>query len=505
MTAAAQLLAVWLSPVLWLSMPALMLERGPDGLWIGLALILTPLVALGAAPAKPPSGEREPIFPVVILLFTVGILFWANMTLAGDLAAWLGSPRWHGIAVTAAGGCLLTAWPGAGRLVPALLIVVALAMNVPLADLAHAAGVGPLGAWERVANQTAFRFPPSSAWVTGGRDLGTVYGKGPIRFDEEHRITAPAGGRLYARAVDGGRTDDLEWMLAPGQSVTFRPGDRLQRNSTPRLQFESDKRVPGSPVSGIAWAAGRTPDWARCAGFLVTVLFAALALCRTGAPVATSRFTVALASGGGLVAFLWAQNWAVYSVLASPDLFLGSVTPERLLALPTAGDASLGRPMLQALLLAGGLAGFLASSVALRKRLGALDRTGGGEIGRDLGLWTGVFVIAGLASLWHLDCWSLALLALGAAASTVGPTTLGPGAAASQRAKTAAGLAGLMVFLTLAAGEQVRGGAEGLLGAVQAYPALAAVPTATLVLWICRWAASRRDIAGGPQRSGVGL
>src|SRR6266849_10497323 len=148
------------------------------------------------------------VFPVVILLLTVGVLFWANLILAGDVAAWLGAPRWHGIAITAAGGCLLTAWRGAGRLVAALLLAAMLAVNAPLAEVARAAGVGPLGAWARVATLTAFRFPPTSSWVTGGRDLRIIHGRGPLLFDEEHRITAPAGGRLFARTLDGGRASD---------------------------------------------------------------------------------------------------------------------------------------------------------------------------------------------------------------------------------------------------------------------------------------------------------
>ena len=98
-------------------MPTLILERGPDGLWIGLALVLVPLIALAAGAPEPAAGAREPAFPVVILLLTVGVLFWANMILAGDVAAWLGAPRWHGIAITAASGCLLTTWRNAWRIV----------------------------------------------------------------------------------------------------------------------------------------------------------------------------------------------------------------------------------------------------------------------------------------------------------------------------------------------------------------------------------------------------
>lgn len=492
MNPAALVLGVWLTPVLWLSMPTLILKQGPDGLWIGLALVVVPLVALGTAPSEPASIASESIFPVVILLFTVGILFWANMILAGDVAACLGLPRWHGIAITAAGGCLVAAWRGAGRLVPVLLLVAALAVQPPVVELVRAAGVGPLGAWTKVATQTAFRFPPSSPWVTHGLDLGSINGRKPIRFDEEHRVTVPSGGRLFGRTADGARPDVREWTLAAGQSVVFRPGDRLQDSAAPRVQFEPDKRVPGAPVSGIAWAAGRPTDWPRCAGLLVTLLFGALAVCRAGCPARTSRSTVAVVTVGGLVAFLWAQVWATYSLLVSPDVFLGTVTPDRLLALPALRDADLaGLSTPQIVLLVGGFAGFLASSIALRERLGALDPTGGGEIGRDLGLWSGIFAIAGLAAVWRLDCWSLVLLALGAAGSSLGALALAPAAAALPGLATPAGSVGLGVFSALAVMGHLRTGTEGVLGAVLAYPALAAVPAAILTLRACRAAASR--------------
>ena len=489
MTAAALLLAAWLTPAVWLSIPTLIVDRGPNGLWVGLALIVAPLVVLGITASRRDAEESEAVFPVVALLFTVGILFWANLSLAGDVSVWLGWPRWYGIAVAAVGACLLAVVPRAGRLATVLLLVAALGVSVPLFGLARASGVGPIAAWNGVANRTAFRFPRSSPWVTDGRDLSATYGRAPIRFDEEHRVTAAAAGRLYAYAVEGVRVGDLEWTLAPGQSVTFRPGDRIQRHSTARLRFESDKRVPGAPTSGMSWAAGRDLDWPRSVGLVVTVLFGALALCRIGAPVAIPRTMVAFMAGGGLVVFLWGQSWAVYSLLASPDLFLGSVTAERLLMLPALADDP-ARQIFQTSLLAGGLAAFLASSVALRHCLATLDRTGGGEIGRDLGLWSGVIAIAGLGSLWHFDCWALVLLALGLAASSVSPVFFGS-RMTSSAAVTAAGVVGLVVFLALTAMGQLQGSADGILGAILMYPAVIAVPAAALVLWFHRALASR--------------
>ncbi|HXJ77513.1 MAG TPA: hypothetical protein VMS64_02430 [Candidatus Methylomirabilis sp.] len=487
---AVSVLGVWLTPVLWLSMPMLIVARGTDGLWIALVLVLAPLVALGIRPSPRGSAMPESGYPVVVLVATVVFLFWANMILAGDVAAWLGVPRWHGIAVTVVSGCLVTAWRGARRLVPVLLLVAMLAVSGPLAELSRTAGTGPLGAWARVAAQPAFRFPASSLWVTRGLPFASMSDREPIRFDEEHRITVPSGGRLVARTADGGRADSLDLTLAAGQSVVFRPGDRLQSTSAPRVQFEPDKRVPGSPVSGVAWATGRPPDWPRSAGLAVTLLFAALALCYAGRPVRASRATVAAITVGGVVAFLWAQVWAVYALLVSPDVLLGAVTPDRLLALPSLRDDLVGT-WLQSLLIVGGLGSFLASSIVLRERLATLDATGGGEIGRDLGLWTGVFASAGLAAVWRLDCWSLALLGLGAAASGLGAIMLGGDAVAPPPMAAFAGSVGLAVFSALAVIDHIRPGTDGPLGALFAYPALAAVPAAFLTLRVCRAVASR--------------
>jgi hypothetical protein len=491
MSAAAQVLGVWLTPMVWLSMAALIVERGPCGLWIGLALMLVPLIALGIGPREPSSVAPDSIFPVAVLLFAIGILFWANLTLAGDVAAWLGAPRWHGIALGVAGGCVATAWRGARRLVPFLLALALLAVHVPLIDLARAAGTGPLGAWAKVATQPAFRFPSSSPWVTRGLPLGSINGRGSISFEEEHRVTLPSGGSLLARIANGSRPESLEWTLTAGQSVVFRPGDRLQSGSAPRIQFQADRRVPGSPPSGIAWAAGRPPDWPRSAGLLVTLLFGALALCRVGGPAPVSRSTVAMIAAGGLLAFLWAEMWAVYALLLSPEVFLGKVAAGELLVLPALRVDDPAALLLRSILVVGGFASFLASSIVLRERLGALDSTGGGEIGRDLGLWTGVFAIAGLAAVWRLDAWSLVLLALGGVGSSLGVLALESSAAAAPGVATVAGAVGLVVFSGLAVIARVRPGAGALAGAVLAYPALAAVPAALLAFRICRSASSR--------------
>jgi len=488
MTSAVLFLAVWLMPALWLELPALILGRGPDGLWIGLALTMAALIALGVRPAEA-AGERESLFRVAILLLAVAVLLWANLILAGNVAVWLGVPRWQGIVAAAAAGWLLTAWRGSVRLAPVLLLIALLALSGPLIALAWEAGVGPFDAWARVASREPFRFPPRSQWVTTGRELVIAHGRPRIVFDEAHRVTAPAGGRLVARVQDGGRATDREWILEPGQSVTLRRGDQLLRIAMERVQFEAGKRVPGAPVSGIAWAAGDTPNWPRAIGLLLTVLFGALALLRAGMPAPPmSRAMVAAVAGGLMVALVWGQCKAVYTALEAPDIFLGGIAPERLLVWSASGVSGVvGSPM-QLSLLAGGLSSFLASSIALRARLGALDRTGSGEIGHDVGLWAGVFAIAAIAALWPVDVWPLVLLVLGAVGSSLGAATLG---SAPVSVATAAGLVGLIVFASLGLLAAWRSPADGVLGALLAYPALAAVPVSSLTLWAGRLTAAR--------------
>jgi hypothetical protein len=492
MTSVSRILAVWLTPAALLAVPTALAGRGPDGLWLGLVLMLVPLITLGlgAGPrsAPPLDGRREgePLFPVVMLLITVGVLLWANIALAGDVAAWLGARRWQGTVLAAVAGWLLTAWGPLRRAAPLLLSIALVAAAVPLLQLGWAVGVSPMAAWDRVATQAAFRFPPSSPWVTGGRDLGAARGGAPLVFDEVHRLTAPAGGLLRARTLDGSRLAEVEWVLTPGQAVTLRAGDELARGPSLRLRFEADKRVPGAPPSGMAWAEGRPRGWLERVGLLVTLLVGAAALLRAGLTVRLSRDGVGFVAGGLLVALGWAQAWAIYSILQAPDLLLGGITLERLVELPApALFAEPWRRALQACLLVAGLAAFLASSVALRERLGALDPTGGGEIGRDPGLWAGLFGGAALASLWPVDPWALTLLALGAAGCALGPAALWPPPPGRAALATTAGVVGLVVFASFAAA-QLRGSAGGLLGAAIGYPALVGAPAGALVLWLGR-------------------
>ena len=265
------------------------------------------------------------------------------------MAAWLGAPRWRGIGIAAGGAWLLVIWRKAGRLVPWLLLASLLGLAVPLFVLARGAAVGPLGAWERVASQPAFRFPASSPWVGAGLELRAGRGPGVLLFEEEHRVTAAGPAQIHVRARDGARVSESDWELQAGQSVTLRPSDELMWPPGARLRFEAGKAVPGAPSSGIAWADGRRGDSSRRWGLLLTLTGGALALIGFGAPGRITRGEMAAVGAGLLAVFLWGIGWAVYCALGAPDIFLGGVALERLVRPPSlswaagAGAAGAGR------------------------------------------------------------------------------------------------------------------------------------------------------------------
>ena len=492
MTLAARTLAVWLTPAAWLAVPALVLESGPDGLWVGLLLLVAPLLALGLAGRHSPSAQsRDSLFPVVALLLVVALLFWANLVLAGDVAAWLGAPRWQGIALAAGGAWLLIVWRWAGRMVPWLLLAAACGLIVPMIVLARGAGVGPLGAWERVASLPAFRLPASSPWVHPGRELRAGRGPGLMLFEEEHRVTAAGPTQLHVRAVDGARVNESDWDLRAGESVTLRPGDELRWPPGARLRFEAGKTVPGAPSSGIVWADGRHGDSPKRWGLLLTLSGGAVALLGFGVAGGVPRRMMAVTGAALVAVFAWGVIWAVYCALGAPDLFLGGVAIERLAQPPSLGwaagtwAAGVGGFVL-VLLPVAGLASFLASSVALRERIGALDVTGGGEIGHDFGLWSAIIGGAALASLWPVEPWLLVIVALGLATSTLAPAVLWPPPPDRALWGTAAGLVGLVIFGTLALAGQWTRASESWARLPLAYPAVAAAPAAAIVLGLAR-------------------
>ncbi len=487
-----RLVAAWLTPALLLGVPSALIAEGRDGLWVALLFVIAPLVAASTAVSRraawPEAGRRT--FPLVAMLLVVGLLLWANLSLAGDVASWMGQPRWRGIlpAVVALAGLL---WPRAARawrwLVPAGL----LALVLPVAVVVHASHTDPIATWSQVASQPAFRFGAGSPWVTEGRALGLRSRPQALSFEEEHRVTPLDPGPVRVEVRDQGRLQVQEWTLAPGQSVTLRPGDRLQVDHEMRLKFEANKRVPGAPLSGIAWADTspfpRGVMLIRLLGLALTLAGGAVGLVGFAAPTAPTRASVGLAGLVLLVSLGWAECWAIYAARWAPELFVGGVSAAALVELP----ALLLRPSPWGSRLAGvGLAGlaalFLAASVALREQLAMAEGEEGGPLESDAGLWGGVFAVTALAALWPVEPWSLVLTALGLGASTVAPLIfLGMPTGRPAAAACAVGV-GLALFLGLTALGRlgVQGGSVGQ--TLLTYPALVATPVAGSILWVAR-------------------
>src|SRR5262249_2626555 len=168
----------------------LVLESGPEGLWVGLLLLVAPLLALSTGERRPASPSRNELFPVVALLLLVALVLWGNLVLAGAVAAWLGSPGRPRVPAAAGGAWLLLVWRGASRLVPGLLLAAACGLVVPLIALGYEADIGPLAAWGRVASLPGFRLPASSPWVDPGHELRAGRGPTSLLFEEGQRGTA---------------------------------------------------------------------------------------------------------------------------------------------------------------------------------------------------------------------------------------------------------------------------------------------------------------------------
>ncbi|HUG36367.1 MAG TPA: hypothetical protein VML54_05420, partial [Candidatus Limnocylindrales bacterium] len=467
-------------------MSALMVRDGPAGLWIGLVVALAPLIALALAGRRPASLGPAPPVAVhgLILVLVAALLIWANIELAADVAVAFGAPRWHGIVIASGAGFALSMIGGAERLRGPLLVAALAGVTLPLLAVAQLSGVGPARAWEVVASRPAFRFSRESPWVTEGRDLSIAARGTPVLLEEEHRVTIPGGGVLRALVADGGGSGALEWRLDAGQLVTLRPGDRIVADPGLRLRFDAGRRIPGAPVSGVAWAEGPAPAWGERLALAITFIGGAIGFFGRAGLRRPSRGQVALTGAGLLLALALAQGGAVYGTLQGPEVFLGGVTAARITELPMLALGALpGAAALQGVLLVGLLAGFLASAIALKECPGPAGARSDSDLGRDLGLWAVIFAGAGVASLRAVDPWTMTVLAMGAAASAIAPSMLVP--AAGVRLAPAATWLGLGGFVVLSALRLYRP-APGVLGIVLEYPAVVAAPASLAVLWIAR-------------------
>lgn len=479
-SASAGRIAAWLVPSLLLFLPVRLLAHTHEGLWTGLLVVVAPLLALLVA-SPPAARPASSLAPGVLRVLVVGLLFWTNLLLAGDVARWLGLPRLAGILMAGGGAILVVAVAPGRQRWRALFPLALLAFGVPLALVAGRVAWLPHEAWIDVASRPAFRFSPESPWVREGRPVQAQRETETVRFDEEHRITALSEGPLQILVSDRARSQLQEWKLKPGQSVILRPGDRLVVEPGRRLRFEVNKRVPGAPESGMRWAdpplSPTGPGLLSLLGAGVTILGGAAALLNQGRSVRVSRLTGALAGSGCLLAWFWAQGWGIYTISAAPEMFLGGLSPEKLFELPALilADTPWG-PAAKGLLIFGSFLALLASAVALKELLPGT--------GDERGLWILMVGVLTLGSLWPLDPWGVLVIALGLGASTLAPLAWVGTPTGRPWAATIGVAAGLGVFLAFTALGRFGGTTGPWTQVLESYPALAAAPVGAAILRI---------------------
>lgn len=450
--------AVWLQPVLLAVLVLRVAAGAADAAWLALGVLVAPLVALLV-----PGRRTWGLGPVTraALAGAVTLVLAADLVVAADVALLLGASPWLGVAAGAALALVVPLLPGAARVSPVGLALVALALLLPLVSIAATTATPPWTAWSRGALRPALTFAPSSGWVGAGERFARAE---RLAFTEGQRVTAVGGGVFRVIEHDASPPTVREWRLEAGESLTLRPGDELTVEAGARLRFEPGRRVPGAPVSGIAWADApvRAPGVLGAAlGALVTLVGGALAV------VPGARRGVAAMPGPLvlLVATTAAIGWGVYTAAAAPDLALGGSMAAPMLGLPVRALGPRTGAPLAVLAIATVASLFLTAVIGLRGRLAT-------AIGPRPMLWAAAVGAASLVTALGSDPWRLLLLGLGLAASTCVPALLAPGRSAGE---VGSGV-GALVFTVLAVLPVLAPAVAALLTPLVAHPALAALP-----------------------------
>jgi hypothetical protein len=481
------IIAAWAAPAVLVSLAAHVFSGAAGTPVLVLAVLAAPLVALLRSGS---GGEASPN-PVasLALLASAWLVLWATLLTLADVARVLGVRRWLALALAMALALLATAWRtrGGGSALRASLGAGAVGFVLPVIAVGVSVALPPWAAWSEIASRPALTFGPRSAWVTDGRHLAEP---ATFAFTEAHRVTALAPGVYRVVEEEARRRVTREWRLAAGDVLTMRPGDRLVLEADARVRFEAGKRVPGVPVSGVAWAdppERRLPQApAHALGVALTLLGGALAF-TPAAPSAARAVARGARAGPALLLLLVlaAACWGVYGAHAAPELAVGGSVSAGLVELPALLVPTLGGRALVATGVVALMFLFVAAACALREI--AVAGSPIGLAGRPDAFWTGALVLAAAASVWPWDAWRAFLAGCGlAGAAVVAPRLAGGGG----RAGLAGALVGVAAFAALTAGSGVLPAWAAVAGA---YPLLLAGPLAWVAARVWRVAAARRD------------
>jgi hypothetical protein len=497
--------AAWTSPVLVLAVIARVTTGGAEAPLFVLAALTTPLLALLATgDARAPRSGFAFTAVVVTLACVLGAGFRAVTDVSAALALEPGATLGSLVALV----LVTTLWPSHYRIAAAALMLATGALVTALVIVGIGVGVTPWTAWSEIASRTAFHLGPRSAWTTG--DGARFTEPITLAFTESHQVTATTAAVLRVTEHDRPAPVVREWRLAAGDSLLLRPGDTLTIPAETRVRFQAGKRVPGSPVSGVAWADRADQPRPRLVAWwlALTATLAGGALTLIGGRAPLSRASALLGPPAALGVTLAAACWAVYALHAAPELSIGSTAAAALGRLgPVVADEPWRSRLLTAVVLAL-VALLLGSAASFRQRLVELAAVAPGRLAASArrgvlgaGVWIVLVLAAAGASVAASDGWSLFLQGAGLAAATLlGPLVATGNRPDSERASARGALVGALLFVILTVIAHWPAGVAGRIAVVAQYPALVAVPGAWLVATLARASDGARTARGRTSR-----
>ena len=490
-------IAAWTGPALVVAVVARVTAGGIEAPLFILAVLAAPLLALLAepAPGTTPSGLALPIGLVM-----TGCVLGSCFRAVTDLGRVLGLPTWTVLGSVVALVLVATVVAAHDRIPVVALGLGVGALLAAVVGLGHVVDASPWAAWSRVASRGAFELSAGSAWTREGFQAIAPFS---ATLTEPQRITVMTAGVYRVTEHDRAQAVVREWRLAAGDSLTLRPGDTLSIPSGGRVQFETGKRLPAAPASGMAWADGpggsRVRSVAGCLGLAVTLAGGAMVVVRPLAPL--SRVAVLLGPVSVLAVVLAAASWGVYAVDAAPELSIGMPPGASLARLVSAVVPEPWRSWLFAAAGVALVALLVAAAAALHQRFVDLadlqtDRVAGLLRRRAVrsSAWVVLVVVAAAAGVRAVEGWSLLLQGMGlGAAAVLGPFLATGDAADARRASIAGALAGATVFVvTPHVTDWLAPLPVDAVSTITQYPALIAAPAAWLVAIAVRGAGAAR-------------
>jgi len=466
--------ALWATPALFVPVATQIFTATPAAPLVALAAMLAPIMAR-LVRARDARSLPRPL-GAGLLTGVVALVAWANFLVVADAARGLGGERWHGLAL-AAPIALALAWRGDTEWrLPVLFASVGL-LAIAVVAVAVGTTVTPWRAWSRLASRPVVAFAESSAWVRQGRTLSTPTS---VTLTEAQRMTATNTAIWRVVAGDGGGPAEFERRLAPGDSLALRSGDQVLLPAGAGVRFESGRRVPGAPLSGVEWADATAHSalggLLAAAGAVFTLVGGGVALLASPASARTPARSRVLLSASVLVIILIAVCWGVYAADVGADLALGGPAAAAFVRLPSVAISGAWGGAL-AVATAVAIIGLLMTAVTTLADRAAGAWTGGAATHHARALRAGVVIVAAVLALVPATAWNVLMLGLALAAAGLGPTLVD----APPPVRLIASVTGSLAVVSLALADSWLAPTAPVLSV---YPALLAVPLAAGAGWI---------------------